>query len=205
MAQVALNFRDKSIPEKVTEARDIFDKMNGNANFPTPFPTLADCKNATDDLDKAYQLALDGGKSFKLTQRQREKVFDKTMSQLASYVQTASSGDALVIASSGMKVKKTPGPEEKLPAPEGLKCLHTDMPDEAPLKWKAVKKSKTYLIQVTDKDPNDGGAWAAAGTSTKASFTVTGLKPLTQYWFRVCAVGPLGTSAWGDPARRMVS
>ena len=204
MSQVALNFSKLGIPEKVAAAREIFKQMAGNANFPTPLPTLVDCVKITDALDTAYQAALDGGKSFKTKQKEAEKKFDATMSQLASYVQTASSGDLTIIISSGMGVKKTPGPEEKMPPPQGLKCLHSDVPTEAPLKWKPVKKAKSYMIQLTDKDPDSETDWKQAGISTKASFTATGLLPLTQYWFRVAAVGPLGISGWSDPAKRML-
>lgn len=103
-----------------------------------------------------------------------------------------------------MDLKKTASAEPLLP-PQALKCLHTDIPEEAPLKWKPVKKSKTYLIEQTADDPNKSDTWTSSGTSTKAAFTVKDLEPLKQYWFRVCAVGSLGKSPWSDPAKRMVS
>ena len=125
------------------------------------------------------------------------------MVQLSAYVQTASNGDEAIIISSGMQVAKRKASPEVMSTPANLVCLHTDKSTEVPLRWKPVVKQRWYAVEFT-QTPDDPDSWKAAGSCSKASYTVTGLKAAEQYWFRVAAGGPLGVSAWSDPAKRIL-
>lgn len=202
--KVKLDIAKLSIPNMLPVCADIVAKMTGNGNFPNPLPDLADVGKAITQLNTDYKAALDGGKSFKAIMRISDKNLRTLMAQLAAYVQTASGGDEEKIISSGMQVAKKRGPLEPLATPAALTCLHSDRPGEAPLRWKPVDKAKMYFIEVT-QTPEDATSWKDGGSSTKSRFTVVDLIPGAPYWFRVSAGGPLGNSAWSDPAKRMMA
>ena len=54
MSKVALNIRGLSPLEKVARAKQIIDALTGNADFPTPQPTLASITAAHVALDTAF-------------------------------------------------------------------------------------------------------------------------------------------------------
>ncbi len=155
-------------------------------------------------LHNSYKSALDGGRALKKLMREDEKVVRDLMSKLSSYVQTASQGDIAIILSSGMQVADKIGPPEELETPGDLHCLHTDKSGEAPMRWRPVRKTRTYFLEMS-QSPDDPSSWKPIGSCTTASFTATGLLPGESYWFRVAASGPLGVSAWSDAAKRMTA
>src|SRR6266496_2905656 len=64
---VKLGFKDLPVDKRLTKARHIVKKMTGNANFPSPFPSLAAVADIINAL-AAAQVALDGSK-IKTTKR----------------------------------------------------------------------------------------------------------------------------------------
>ena len=62
---------------------------------------------------------------------------------------------------------------------------------EISLRWTAVTGAETYEIQ----QRTNGGEFATIGTTKEIPHTVSGLSPMTEYHFRVCAVNTTGGSA----------
>ncbi len=204
MARVKLGISGLSIPDKIQVCAEIVSKMAGNAAFQNPVPKLAEVGDAITRLSTSYQAAINRDKLLKAAMYLEEKNLDAVMVQLAAYVQSASNGDPAIILTSGMQVAKVGGTEELLPAPLSLRCLATDKTGEAPLIWKPVKNARMYYLQVT-QDPEVETSWKDLGRSTRVSFIATDLEKGQEYWFRVCAGGVLGDSAWSDPAKRVVA
>ena len=53
MAKVKLGLKGKSIQQKLTTGQNIITAMTGNANFPTPNPTLASLTTLRTNLSNA--------------------------------------------------------------------------------------------------------------------------------------------------------
>ena len=182
-------------PEKIQKARTILSRMEGNTSFSNPNPSLAEVAAATDALENAYDLALDGSKSAKIQMRQCESVFIGFMKMLASYVLIASKGEEHIIASSGFEVKR----ENKTPvAPGNPSNVHgaaTNRPGEVIVRWSKAAAARLYTVQIRD----DGTTWRDCGLTSKTRMVVSGLSSGSKPLFRIAALGPAGQSGWSDP------
>jgi hypothetical protein len=108
MAKPKLNLHDLTYEQKLTQTNEIKTSMTGNANFPTPTPSLpaytaliatATTKHAewTDTELLAKQKTVERQDAF--------AALDAATTQLAGYVEAASGGDAAKIESAGMDVR----------------------------------------------------------------------------------------------------
>ena len=69
------------------------------------------------------------------------------------------------------------------------------------LRHQAIEGAKSYIWQycVGETPAADENDWKLGTVTTKASAELTGLTPLTKYWFRVAAVTVDGTGAFSTP------
>ncbi|MDO4558829.1 MAG: fibronectin type III domain-containing protein, partial [Planctomycetia bacterium] len=58
------------------------------------------------------------------------------------------------------------------------------------LTWNAISNARSYIVE---RSLNGTGGWTQIGTSTKASYTDSGLGGLTTYYYRISAVNTVGT------------
>lgn len=206
MAKIKLDLTRLPITEKIARARQIVASLTGNADFPSTQPTLAEVTAAIDELDTAYaesQAARQDAKTKTSAQNQKEEALDRTMSRLASYVESASSGDETKIKRAGMDTKSTAtSPGAGLDAPTALAASVGEHDGEIDLHWDKVNKARSYIIQKS-ADPPTTTSWAHCAVSLKSQATVEGLTSGTKYWFRVAAVGTQGQSGWSDPATKI--
>ena len=204
MARVKLGISGLSIPDKIQVCAEIVSKMTGNEHFQNPVPKLSEVGEAITRLSNSYQAAINRDKLLKAAMRLDDASLNGTMVQLAAYVQTASNGDRAIILTSGMQVAKSGGPGIPVTTPTNLRCLLTAKTGVARLVWDSVEGSRMYYLQMTQQ-PDDEASWKEFARSTRVRYTVIGLEKGQDYWFRVCAAGVLGDSAWSDPAKRIVS
>jgi hypothetical protein len=180
--------------------------LTGNADFPTPSPTLVAITAAIDDLEAAaatVQATKQQLKTEVSKQNDKEDAFDAALNQLVGYVQSVAGDDEALIHSAGMDTRAAGGQSTSTPAlPPALSATAGDHDGEIDLTWDTVPKAKSYIIEKTT-DPNAATSWQHAGVSTKSSTTIEGLTPGTRYWFRVAAVGAAGQSGWSDPASKI--
>jgi Fibronectin type III domain len=206
VGKIKLNLRSLPIPEKVAKARTIITSLTGNADFPTPNPTLLAITAVTDDLEAAAATVQDEKQQLKTSvskQNEKEDLFDAAFSKLVGYVQSVAGDDEAMIHSAGMDTKAAGGPSTSTPAlPPALSATAGDHDGEIDLTWDTVPKAKSYVIEKSG-DPPTATSWQHAGVSTKSSTTIDGLTPGTRYWFRVAAVGTAGQSGWSDPASKI--
>lgn len=205
MAKIKLNFGNLSIPEKIARARQMVTALTGNADFASPQPPLADVTSTIDDLETAYSdtlVARQEAKTRTSAQNQKEEDFDRAISRLASYVESASSGDETKIKSVGMDVRATATSTEQLDLPAALAATAGDREGEMDLQWDKVAHARSYVIQ-SSIDPPTSSSWQHQAVSTKSRVTIEGLTSGTKYWFRVAAVGANGQSGWSDPATKI--
>ncbi len=201
MARVKLGLAEKSEDEKLDLAQTIVTSMTGNANYPSPAPTLAVVSAArTDALNKklAYEAAL---ATADLKKSEKDAAFaylDTVLTQEAAHVQSVSGGDKVKIESAGMDTRAAATPVGLLPAPTDLLVTDGGTEGRLNLRWKAVRRATSYKIQSCSG--NTPMNWDDLDTTTRAAFAVNGLTSGTKYWFRVAAVSSAGTGGWSDPA-----
>jgi hypothetical protein len=202
MPKIKLNLSKLTVPEKLAKAEQIVLKMTGNANFPTPSPSLVSITTAANELKTAFaeaQAARQTQKEKTAAQNAKEELLDQLLTQEAAFVESVAGNDEQIILSAGMDVRaaavaSTTPPEQ----PQALAPFAGDRDGEIDLSWDRVPGAKSYIIEKT-ADPQ-AAAWQHAGVATKATFTADGLTSGSRFWFRVAAVNNNGQSGWSDIA-----
>lgn len=216
MARVKLGFSRFAVSVKIQMARFIVSKMSGNANYPTPTPSLGDIKIATDDLELKTQAALKGGTDKTLEKNLAEKFLDGQMSSLADYVQVASGGDAIIIESSGMEVQKERSKAVILGPILNPNATVGGNPGEILLTWEGMPGAKSYVVEmqvpqavkplppaqqpipsgdgsdVMSENANSSVQWMRIDTVTVRRLLVKNLETGKVYSFRVAAINSAG-------------
>lgn len=206
MAKPRLNLDQLSYDQKLTQANEIKTSMTGNANFPTPVPTLAayatlittaTTKNAewTDTQLLGKQKTVERQAAF--------DALDAASTQLAGYVEAASGGDAAKIESAGMDVRAPKTPPTVPGQVLNLVLTAGDFPGTLDVAFDAGAGAKSYEVQ-TSPDPMSESSWAFKQSLTKSSGTLAGLTSGAKVWARVRAVGAAGVGPWSDPATKVV-
>lgn len=205
MAQVKLNLDRLSREEVAALGQHIHNAMDGNANYPTPNPALADVQTAItslqtglSELEAARQLARE--KTVEVDTR--VLTLRNLLTGLAAYVQNTSGGDEQLIINAGMQVRDPATPVVMTPV-TSLESSPGDDSGEVELSWDPVRGASSYEIQ-TSPDPITADSWGHGGISTKSRTTLTGLPTGERCWFRVRAIGANGPGGWSDPATKVV-
>lgn len=188
--------------DKVAKALLVETKMTGNANFPTPDPTMLELKAGREKLEVAIVEAA-GGDHAKIFERNvAEAELDQLLVREALYVSNVAQGDPVVILSSGFELRKEPSPKGPLPAPTELRAQTGLLPGDVKLRWKPEDGAYYYQVEGSTTDPNDGGTWKLVGMTSAASFDSTGNTPGKYVWYRVACLGAAGyVSPYSDPAK----
>ncbi|HNU57625.1 MAG TPA: fibronectin type III domain-containing protein [Flavobacteriales bacterium] len=188
----------------VERARSHEQRLDGNAAFPTPVPSLATITTAREALEAAITDALDGSRTAIAIRKARRTELKQLLDQLAGYVSSVAEGNELAILSSGFEVRRRNTPLPEPGAPKGLRAALSAHPGRAVLDWEPARGAVTYHVQVNRSSPDDAAAWELVGVSTRSRYTVNGLADAKPHWFRVSAIGAAGMSPWSDPALTMV-
>lgn len=204
MAKVKIGMSGLSIPQKIERSRSIQNSIAGNANFPTPNPTLAIVKTATDALDAAFQEAIHHDSVKVQLRDMRLKEMQAIINQLAAYIQNASEGDAEKILSSGFDVVSRGNPLPPLQMVLNLRLESGSNSTKILAHWDRVVGAKIYVVEMTE-DPLVDENFKAAGTSSKTRFEFTNLMPGKKYWVRVAGIGKDGIGPYSDPAGKIAA
>lgn len=190
----------------VTKAELIISNVDGNANFPTPDPTIAEVQAAVATCDEWIQKAAFRDQRAIARRTQAADALNEILRQMAAYVSFVAKGDGDIIRSSGFQTRKRAEPVGPISQPENLKAVRSDVNGEINLDWKAVANSRTYQVEMTTSDPALATAsWSQIGLTSRSRFTVDNLERGTMYWFRVMAVGSTSKSAYSDVALVMAA
>lgn len=201
MKQAKAGLTGLSPTEKVAKALLVETMMAGNLNFPTPDPTLVALGAGRVLLTNAITDSAGGDHEKVVIRQKAEDALGILLLREALYVSNVAQGDELIILSSGFEARKPPTPIGPLATPTGLLARMGNLPGSIDLRWDPVKGAHWYRLLVNSTDPDVEAQWTVLDEITQASFAATGLDPAKHYWFRVCAVGPLGPGAFSDPAK----
>lgn len=200
-AIAVLNWKNLSVGQEVSKASSVVVAMTNNTNFVTPNPALADVSDAIGELQDAQQQvdANGGGKVFTSVRNTKRELLKALMSQLVVYVNNIANGDAAIIMSAALELKKAPVRRGKLGATDFINAK--GMGDsEVKVNWGTVDGAATYHVQMSnDVSPlawQEFGGNLVTDTKTEVSDLPTGEK----LWFRVIAVNSAGEGTPSNPA-----
>ncbi len=221
-AKVKQDLFGKTISEKLTYGTSVTNAM-GTANPgdepPAPAPAIGavasggtlfqsliakqevaamaneKLKQAKLKKDEAAAIA----ESTSAAQHNAEEEYDKEFTALGRGVDDVAKGDKAIIDKAGME-SFFPGkaaPIGQLAQVQNFSLTHSDNEYELDAQWDKVKGASSYILEKAIDNPT---GWTYAGTSTKSSFTLTGLPVGMKTWARCAAVGSAGQGPWSDPA-----
>jgi hypothetical protein len=206
MAKPKLSLRELSLPEKITRAHQVVAALTGNADFPSPNPTLAQLTTAIDELETAQadaQAARQQAKTTTSIQNEKAETLERLFSQLSSYVENVSGGDEKKILNAGLDVRAEAAFSTAEPdTPTDLNVTAGDHDGELDVQWDKVDRARSYIIEISP-DPPTPTSWKQAGVATRSQTTIDGLTSGTRYWLRVAAISATGQSGWSDPATKI--
>lgn len=203
MSQVKLELAARNDDDLHQFAETHIAEMAGNANFPTPSPTVLAFQAVYDDYCAkltAFQQAALAAEAATVLKEAARVAISQALNDRGNYVQTTSGGDEAKILSSGFGVRAQPAPVGPLPAPVDFMPSMGDVPGEVDLSWSAVRGARTYVIECREQGTT--GPWTSK-VATKSRASVAGLTSGKIYTFRVAAVGAAGQGPWSLEAARM--
>ena len=191
-----LDFVKAPIAIKIETGRSVEIKMRPNPIFAKPDVPFDDLKASTDLLETRNVAALNGGKEATALLHQAEEDWVNKMRLTARFVDRIADGDSAIILGAGFNLAKQPTPAAR---PE-FSVEQGEKSGSVVLQRKRVDGARSYIWQQSI----DGNEWITTQTTAQASVELTGLTPLTKYWFRVAAVTITGTSDFNDPVTQVV-
>ena len=205
MAKIKLNLKSLSTPEKIARARQIVTALTDNKDFTAPQPPLAQVTAAVDaveQLNNDVQAARATARAKTSELNQQETALDRTLTQLAAYVESVSGDDEAKIASAGMQARAQRSASSDLAAPSDLSASAGDHDGEIDLQWDKVNNARSYVVEQSPDPPTDA-TWSNSTVVVKSQATIEGLTSGKKYWFRVASVGANGQSGWSNPAAKI--
>lgn len=184
--------------ELVARSKYVEDKMTGNANFPTPNPSIATVTAAREALQLATAQAKSRATADIAVRNALRVDLNELMVNLSRYVNNVSGGDVDKAVSSGFELAKRPEPSTHLDAPSKLEANVSKFAGSVDLVWKRVEDARMYQVYVTDGDPTDATKWRMVAVSSKTRVRVLDLEPGKFYSFRVTALGRIGEGPASD-------
>jgi len=198
---VVLSFVKYPAAQKIEAGRSVDSKMRLNPLFAYPDVSYDVLKSCNDKFEERYVASLTGGKESTALLRQAEVEWDDTMRTLALYVDRIANGNSAVILGAGFELAKQSAP----PVRPEFSVELGEKPGSVFLRRQRIEGAKSYIWQYyIGENPGSSKDWINAQITTQASVELTGLTPLTRYWFRVAVVTSAGTSAFSDPIMQVV-
>jgi len=198
IAKVAISFlSDDTDAELIVDSGRILAAMTGNANYPTPNPTLAAVGAARTDFITAVN-NMDGGQAATSARDAARVKLAGMLRDLSLYVQSACQGDLTILLGSGFTAQKQRQPAGPLPAPSNLRLRRPELSGQLKGRCDPVANASSYQWRIaTSTDPAN---WTTKDPTTSASNLFDGLTPGTIYVVQARAIGSAGPSDWSDPA-----
>ena len=207
MTKSKLSLSSLTPDQLVALANTIKTQMTGNANFPSPVPTLAALGTqitTTTAGITAYNAIKTSEKAALATRDAGVAALSSLLAQLATYVDFASGGDPVKIESAGMNVRAASAPVGTLTQVLDLVLSAGDFDGTLDVVWDPVRGAMSYEIQISP-DPPTLTSWTPKMTASKSSATMDGLTSGAKMWARVRAVGADNKPGpWSDPATKVV-
>ncbi len=206
MIKVKLDLQSRDDDALRVYAKGHRDALVGNANFPTPDPTVLVFNAALDAYDAALDdmtAKEDALKTAVRVKNETRAVLEEKMVQRGDYVGKVADGVESVATSAGMSFRAAATPTNVLPQVQNVRATAGDNPGEVDVGWDGDIKGKRGFA-VEWREHLDAAVWGAAKFVTASRTTVEELTPGKTYAFRVRVLGPKElVGPWSDEAVKM--
>jgi hypothetical protein len=162
------------------------DHMTDNAFFPTPNPSVAELKQATQEYQQALYDAAGRDQQLVAIKDNRRAVLRSMLSRMAEYVNSVANGNREILLSSGFKLARNREADDLKPI--GELEVRTDAPEQAITRINRVSGAKAYVHEYTTGVVTNESVWVTR-TVVEPSYTFRGLQSGVKYSFRVIAIG----------------
>ena len=198
---VVLDFVRDPIPQKIETGHNVEAQMRQNPIFVKSDVPVDDLKLCNDLLQSRYVASIGGGKEETILLHQAEEAWVDKMRKIAMFVDRIADGDGAVIVSAGFNLAKQRSASSR---PEF--CVEMgERSGSVSLRRQRIDGARSYIWQCyIGETPGNEAEWVTVQITSQASVELTGLKPLTKYWFRVAAVTIQGTTAFCSPIMQVV-
>ena len=193
---VVFDFTHFSVPVLSAFADHVYTCMNGNPRFPSCDYPLENVPTLRTQMMTYYNASQSGNHEQSALMRQTKDELIDGLKKTGNYVDRIADGDDAAITSSGFHLAKQPAAAQQVE----LRVESGELSGSVVLKRQAVEGAKSYVWQYS----TDGIAYTFAGASSSSKYTITGLTPVTKYYFQVAVVTTAGTSAFSDAVAKVV-
>jgi hypothetical protein len=180
-------------------ANTVHAALTGNANFPTPSPTLATVQAAITTYMASLAAAQYGGRDEKAQKNADKLNLINLLRQLCDYVNTIAQGDVTILAGCGFPLSKEPQPVA-LGTPDAK--VENGITGALILSTPAVEGAVAYKHQYTTQPAAE--LWPEISTS-RATCQIDGLQPGQVYSLRIVAIGTNNQVTMSDVVTKMVA
>jgi hypothetical protein len=175
--------------------RNVWAKMTGNRNFPTPAVPLADFEREADALEQAIEAATFGSRQSKLQRDQQVRVCGDMLTAQADYVRSVCNGDEAMLESSGFRLARPRVPLPPPSAPDKLSVERSTVEGVLKVRWSSVRGARLYYLEMLEEGATE---WKRILSTTKVKYEATGLTTGSEYSFRVQTVSAQGVSPMSE-------
>lgn len=180
----------------------VLGAMDGNPNFTTPVPDIADVQDAHDDYAQKLHVAKRGSQLQVSLKNDAREVLIGLLKRLAFYVNTVADGSLTVVLSSGFRPMGLPTSAQVPNKPERVRLKSWLQSGQVQLIFDPSDGAWLYEYQYTSSTDAAGlPVWPdELLTTTRGNLNM--LAPLTPgvcYFVRVRARNGLGYSDWTTP------
>lgn len=195
MARTLFDFSRLSDTELDSTAENILVKLSANGDFPDPYPNMETLQTNVLAYRQALVDAALGDRAKMRIRDEKRKELERTLHNLAFYVEKTANGNTALVLSAGFSVDKpklTVGP---LPKPDSIIVvpgLHGS--GMATVKVKRNLQARLYWLEYRLLGTKE---WTRVQQS-RSRFKLTGLQPLSQYEFRAAYLGTDPTVTYSD-------
>lgn len=193
----------KLTPAKLVEfSRNVAVLLTGNANFPTPVPTLSAFTAAIDKLDDLIQKAMSGDRIMIAARNVARNELLLVLVDLGAYVQAACLNSLAIFLTSGFDAIRGRSSSFVPSTPTNARLSQGNDSGSLVFQFKKTRNTQSCSIQIASS-PN--GPWTDYSVTSKSKATLSGLPTLAVTWARVKANGAAGSSGWSEPTCKAVS
>lgn len=185
------------------DTETIVASMIGNANFPTPSPTLTVISTALSAFTVALADAADGGVEKTAIKNARRAELVSLLRQLAAYVFATSDGDMTKLLSSGFPAQRT-GRSPIGPLPTPVTPVLSQGPVTGSLSALTPPINGAYIYNWRVALASAPNVYVRQVQTTAANNTFKDLTPGQIYNVQLDAVGTAGTTDWSGPGELMI-
>ena len=201
--KVIYNFSKVKDDELDTKSQEIIKRMTGNANFPTPVPTLEKLTIDTKAYDDSLVALSSGGAEATARKNEARKELIQTLRLLGLYIQANCQNSETIALSSGFAVQKAPTPVGVLAKPENFEVINGPASGSLEIRCKKIDRAKSYVFEVTPAPVTDASVWTPR-YGTSRSYLFDDLKRGKEYAFRMAGIGTDPMLVYSDALMEIV-